>query len=183
VPQTVEVDVQETNMINYKQSRIVPELYSREDEDESIEDDEVPKNKTLASDHVMGIAQKFAAQRKELKEKIVKEVMESAFPDMNDFNVNDFVIGKPIPPKPNKCLQCLQFFGCWPVTIHEAIENGSMPQLEKALLEAMLKVEKEIIDRDFINELNVSKTEPKLCILLTCAPALWTHPYCRCCSN
>lgn len=149
-------------MINFKQNRIVPELYSREDEEESIVDDEAEeatkKNSTLGSEVMLGVAAKFAAQRKELKERIVKEVMESAFPDMDDFNVSDFVIGKPIPPKPNKCLQCLQFFGCWPVTIHEAIENGSMSQLEKALMDATAKVEKEIIDKDFINELNVSST-------------------------
>lgn len=147
-------------IVNFRNERIVPELYCRDEEEhDGTPDDETAttksKPKTLATEALRSTAAKFAAQRKELKEKIVKDVMNSAFPDMDEFNVNDFVIGKPIPPKPNKCLQCLQFFGCWPVTIHEAIENGSMPQLEKALLNASIKVEKEQLDKDFINEFNV----------------------------
>ena len=144
-------------MINFRQNRIIPELYSREeDETGSLEDDEPNKpGKTFASLAVTGVASRFAQQRRELKERVMKEVIDSAFPDMEEFNVTDFVIGKPIPPKPNNCIQCLQFFGCWPVTLHAAVENGSPAQLERALVHGFAKVELEKLDKDFINEVNV----------------------------
>eukprot|EP00602_Paraphysomonas_sp_CaronLab_P006610 CAMPEP_0185035404 /NCGR_PEP_ID=MMETSP1103-20130426/26686_1 /TAXON_ID=36769 /ORGANISM="Paraphysomonas bandaiensis, Strain Caron Lab Isolate" /LENGTH=243 /DNA_ID=CAMNT_0027572457 /DNA_START=304 /DNA_END=1035 /DNA_ORIENTATION=- len=82
--------------------------------------------------------------------------MDAAFPDMDDFNVDDFVVGKTVPPKPNQCVRCLQFFGCLSVTVHQAVENGSMSQLEDALMAATEKVEKDLLPSNFIDELNAS---------------------------
>lgn len=158
--------------------RIIPELYDsrQDDDDEDLEqhDDSIKKkknkNKTITTkDLVMKAAHKFSEQRKELQERVISEVMESALPDMNDFNMDDFVIGKTSKPPPNKCIQCLQFFGCLTVTIHQAIENGSFDQLEKTINKLTLLVEKEKIEKDFIEELNVSSPAPSASLHLpTC---------------
>ncbi len=113
------------------------------------------KKQKTTSDVVKGAAQRFAQQRRELKEQVIDHVMEAALPDMNDFNMDDFVIGKPVPPPPNRCIRCLQFFGCWTVSIHQAIENGSFEQLEKSLTKSALLLEKEKIEKDYIDQINV----------------------------
>jgi hypothetical protein len=149
--------------------RILPELYSREDNEEELEeelDDEMSgkkkkKKKTItAKDLVMNAAHKFSEQRKELQERVIQEVMEAALPDMNDFNMDDFVIGKVTNPPPNKCIRCLQFFGCLSVSIHQAVENGSYDQLEKTLNKLALLLEKEKIEKDYIDEINVCSPPP-----------------------
>jgi hypothetical protein len=151
--------------------RILPELYSREDNEEELEeelDDEMSgkkkkKKKTItAKDLVMNAAHKFSEQRKELQERVIQEVMEAALPDMNDFNMDDFVIGKVTNPPPNKCIRCLQFFGCLSVSIHQAVENGSYDQLEKTLNKLALLLEKEKIEKDYIDEINVCSPPPPI---------------------
>ena len=164
-------------MFPYYSSQIIPELYSNEEinqnnnnsfeedeenQEENEEKEEDIKNKKKKKkkiktnkDLIMSVAQKFALQRKELKDQVISEVMEAALPDMNEFNKDDFVIGKYAPPPPNKCIQCLQFFGCWTVNIHQAIENGSFEQLEKSLTKSALLLEKEKIEKDYIDEINV----------------------------
>jgi hypothetical protein len=159
----------------FQAPRILPELYSREDNDddleEELEDDtsgKKKKKKTItAKDLVMNAAHKFSEQRKELQERVIQEVMEAALPDMNDFNMDDFVIGKMTNPPPNKCIRCLQFFGCMTVSIHQAVENGSYEQLEKTLNKLAILLEKEKIEKDYIDEINVTPPSSSFSSLLT----------------
>jgi hypothetical protein len=158
----------------FPKQRIVPELYDLHDEDDEDElidlESEKGKSKkkkkvTTAQDLVRHATHKFTEQRKALQEQVIAEVMEAALPDMDDFNLDDYVIAKAGNHiRPNRCIRCLQFFGCWSVSIHQAIENGSFEQLEKALNKAALALEKEKIKENYIDELNV---RPPLSFSLT----------------
>jgi hypothetical protein len=161
----------------FPNQRILPELYDPRDQTEGDDDYELidleanspsgkskkKKKEKTAQDLVRNATQKFSEHRKMLQEQVIADVMEAALPDMNDFNLDDYVIGKAsnrVPP--NRCIRCLQFFGCLTVSIHQAVENGSFEQLEKALNKSVLLVEKEKLEKTYIDELNVSQLLPLL---------------------
>jgi hypothetical protein len=161
----------------FPNQRILPELYDARDQTEGDDDYELidleanspsgkskkKKKEKTAQDLVRNATQKFSEHRKMLQEQVIADVMEAALPDMNDFNLDDYVIGKAsnrVPP--NRCIRCLQFFGCLTVSIHQAVENGSFEQLEKALNKSVLLVEKEKLEKTYIDELNVSQLLPLL---------------------
>lgn len=97
---------------------------------------------------------KFTKQRNELKERVMKEAIHAAFPDFDEFNVDDFVIGKPEPKKQHIMVEVMKVLGCWPVSIHEAVANGSFKQLKKVLFK-LSYVNKVRVPVESINDLNV----------------------------
>jgi hypothetical protein len=101
-------------------------------------------------------ASKFIAQRSALKDKVLKEVMDNAFPDMHEFDVDAFVTTKPIEEPPSKFVRFLRLIGFLDVSIHEAILNGSVLQLKRSIDVAQKKLKAALIEKSYINEVNVS---------------------------
>lgn len=123
-------------------------------ESEKVEVEVKPKTVSI----IVGtseIASKFIAQRTALKEKVLKEVIDTAFPDMHEFNVDEFVVGKPMVDPPNKFIKLLRFLGILSVSVHEAIQNGSLKQLTNALDKASEQVKLSLMERSYIDEIDV----------------------------
>jgi hypothetical protein len=75
----------------------------------------------------------YSRYRKELKEQIVKEVMDDLFPKEDEMDLDEYVEVAGSEPKGNIFVEFLRFLGCLPVGVHEAVMNGSPEQLTAAL--------------------------------------------------
>ena len=75
----------------------------------------------------------YSRYRKELKEQILKEVMEELFPKEEELDMTEYVTVTGSEPKGNFCVEFLKFLGCHDVSVHEAVLNGSPQQLIVAL--------------------------------------------------
>ena len=75
----------------------------------------------------------YSRYRKELKEQIVKEVMDDLFPKEEEMDLDEYVEVAGSEPKGNIFVEFLRFLGCLPVGVHEAVMNGSPEQLTAAL--------------------------------------------------
>lgn len=138
--------------------RIIPDLYEEdqprvenitttpESSETSIENDERAT--------IFEMVHKFTEGRRAFKKRIVQEVMEAAYPNIQDYNVDEFVEGRKVLPKANRCVRCLQFFNWWVVPPHDAVKNNSQDQLMRSLEFMATKVRKGQLSRDWINDVD-----------------------------
>ncbi len=98
---------------------------------------------------------KYTQQRNELRERVVKETINSALPDMESFNIDQHLNEKPV-VKVNKgwCATWCKLCGCMKVTIHEAIIHGCADQLGKTLFKLGI-VDNKAVAISSIDDLNV----------------------------
>lgn len=75
----------------------------------------------------------YPTKRAALKARIIKEVMDDIFPEEEEIDVTEYV-GVQGPDVKGSCfVELLKFLGCLPVSVHQAVMNGSPKQLTNAL--------------------------------------------------
>jgi hypothetical protein len=77
----------------------------------------------------------FTRKRMEMREKIVKEILESVLPDAGEYDVDGMA-----PRQMNSkglTISILKFLGCWRLNLHESILSGSMPHVQLAIKRIM----------------------------------------------
>ena len=116
-------------------ARILPEFVTQEDEDSDNDLDgayanRINKKKIEAS---YSSTSKYALRRKELKEQVIKEVMDMVMPDMGAFNMEEIIHGKK-EKKQHWCITILMTVGILNISCQEAVLTGSIGKLRKNLM-------------------------------------------------
>jgi len=116
-------------------ARILPEFVTQEDEDSDNDLDgtygsRINKKKVEAS---YSSTSKYALRRKELKEQVIKDVMDMVMPDMGAFNMEEIIHGKK-EKKQHWCVTVLMTVGILNISCQEAVLTGSIGKLRKNLM-------------------------------------------------
>lgn len=74
---------------------------------------------------------KFGQQQNDVREKIVKEVLDQIMPDLGAYAI-DGTISKPVAQK-SAVFKWLQFFGCLTLDLHDAILTGYVSQVKYSI--------------------------------------------------
>eukprot|EP00603_Paraphysomonas_imperforata_P001271 CAMPEP_0114431120 /NCGR_PEP_ID=MMETSP0103-20121206/10424_1 /TAXON_ID=37642 ORGANISM="Paraphysomonas imperforata, Strain PA2" /NCGR_SAMPLE_ID=MMETSP0103 /ASSEMBLY_ACC=CAM_ASM_000201 /LENGTH=302 /DNA_ID=CAMNT_0001600651 /DNA_START=44 /DNA_END=952 /DNA_ORIENTATION=- len=136
------------------QPRIIPDLYQPDQVVKKTDPNEPATEEDDGRETMFETIHRFTEGRRAYKKKIISEVMAAAFPNLEDYNVDEFVEGRKILPKANKCVRCLQFFNCWVVPPHDAVKNNSQDQLMRSLEFMATKARKGELAPDWVNDLD-----------------------------
>lgn len=74
----------------------------------------------------------FTTLRADLKERIVKNILEDVLPDIGAYDM-DGMMAKQEAKRKGFYVTMLKFFGCWTLTLHETVLTGSLKHVEEFL--------------------------------------------------
>lgn len=95
------------------------------------------------------MALQHAQYRAEVRDMVMKVVMNEVLPDIGSYDVNATVISRKSKyngPFWGPVKMVLKFLGCWPLNLHEIILNGNFNQIEKKCKKIMEMCEKQNLD-------------------------------------
>ncbi len=88
----------------------------------------------------------YSRKRDVLKERIIREVLDLALPDMGEFDMTDVIMG-PKKPWGGRAVEWAKLCGCWPVTPHEAVLYGSSGFLASSIARIKKKQQFELLNQ------------------------------------